>query len=193
MMTVIFNFVLIVISSALAVHYTFDLHFSVRWILVRHSLSQGAKTQSFFLFFYFFSRLFTFETEHERGRVRERGRHRIWNRLQALSRQPTAWRGARTHGLRDHDLSQVGRLTDWATQAPQNTVFLDNLGERQPAFSELDKTHQANPLKFNEWLPSLLGLSLCEKAVPYQHSEQRNQVYQSCLRWSGFCFCWGFS
>ena len=28
------------------------------------------------------------ETEHERGRGRERGRHRIGNRLQALSHQP---------------------------------------------------------------------------------------------------------
>ena len=30
------------------------------------------------------------ETEHERGRGRERGRHRIGNRLQALSHQPRA-------------------------------------------------------------------------------------------------------
>ena len=46
------------------------------------------------------------ETEHERGRVRERGRHRIWNRLQALSCQHRARCGARTHGPRNHDLSQ---------------------------------------------------------------------------------------
>uniref|UniRef100_A0ABI7YQP8 CARD domain-containing protein n=1 Tax=Felis catus TaxID=9685 RepID=A0ABI7YQP8_FELCA len=37
------------------------------------------------------------ETEHERGKGRERGRHRIGNRLQALSHQPRARRGARTH------------------------------------------------------------------------------------------------
>ena len=30
------------------------------------------------------------ETEHERGRVRERGRHRIGNRLQALGPEPDA-------------------------------------------------------------------------------------------------------
>ena len=46
------------------------------------------------------------ETGHERGRVRERGRHRIGNRLQALSCQPRARRGARTHGPQDHDLSR---------------------------------------------------------------------------------------
>ena len=63
------------------------------------------------------------ETEHERGRGRERGRHRIGNRLQALSHQPRAWRGARTHGPRDRDLAEVGRLTDCATQAPQETHF----------------------------------------------------------------------
>ena len=34
----------------------------------------------------------------------ERGRHRIWNRLQALSCQHRARRGARTHRPRDHDL-----------------------------------------------------------------------------------------
>ena len=62
------------------------------------------------------------ETEHERERGRERGRHRIGNRLQALSHQPRAQRGARrgarTHGPRDRDLAEVGRLTDCATQAP---------------------------------------------------------------------------
>uniref|UniRef100_A0ABI7WS08 Ubiquitin-like domain-containing CTD phosphatase 1 n=1 Tax=Felis catus TaxID=9685 RepID=A0ABI7WS08_FELCA len=61
------------------------------------------------------------ETEHERGRGRERGRHRIGNRLQALSRQPRARRGAQTHGPRDRDLVEVGHLTDCATQAPQKT------------------------------------------------------------------------
>ena len=36
------------------------------------------------------------ETQHEQGRGRERGRHRIGNRLQALSSQHRARRGART-------------------------------------------------------------------------------------------------
>ena len=62
------------------------------------------------------------ETEHEQGRGRERGRHRIGNRLQALSHRPRARRGARTPGPRDRDLAEVGRLTNCATQAP--LIFL---------------------------------------------------------------------
>ena len=61
-----------------------------------------------FIYFYFFN-VYLFlrqrETEHEQGRVRERGIHRIWNRLQSLSHQPRARRGARTHRPRDRDLS----------------------------------------------------------------------------------------
>ena len=81
-------------------------------------------------FFFFFSTFIYFwergrqrETEHDCGRSRERGRHRIQNRLQALSHQPRAWCGARTHGLRDRDLAEVGRLTDCATQAPRDVLF----------------------------------------------------------------------
>ena len=80
----------------------------------------------FFFFFNFFFNIYFLgqrETEHERGRGRERGRHRIRNRLQALSYQPRARRGAQTHGPRDRDLAEVGRLTDCATQAPQQQWF----------------------------------------------------------------------
>ena len=54
--------------------------------------------------------LFLRETEHERGRGRERGRHRIGSRFQALSHQPRARRGARTRGPRDRDLSRSRTL-----------------------------------------------------------------------------------
>ena len=57
-----------------------------------------------------------------RGRS-ERGRHRIWNRLQALSCQHRARRGAQTHGPRDHDLSR-SRPLNWATQVPLCMYFL---------------------------------------------------------------------
>ena len=87
----------------------------------------------YFSFFYFFiKKIFFFnvylflgqrETEHERARGRERGRHRIGNRLQAPSHQHRAQRGARTHGPRDRDLAEVGRLTDCATQAPPYFYF----------------------------------------------------------------------
>ena len=45
------------------------------------------------------------ETEHEWERVRERGRHRIWSRLQALSCQHRARHGARAYEPQGHDLS----------------------------------------------------------------------------------------
>ena len=49
---------------------------------------------------------------------RERDTHRIWSRLQALSYQHRAWCGARTHKQWDQTWSEVGRLTNWATQVP---------------------------------------------------------------------------
>ena len=85
-------------------------------------LKSSLKSDQFFILFFFFN-VYLFlgqrETEHERARGRERGRHRIRNRLQALSHQPRARHRARTHGPRDCDLAEVGRLTDCATQAPR--------------------------------------------------------------------------
>ena len=48
------------------------------------------------------------EKEKEQAWVGEgqRGRHRTWSRLQALSYQHRAWWGAQTHEPWDHDLSQ---------------------------------------------------------------------------------------
>ena len=58
---------------------------------------------------FFFFNIYSFLRDRERQNMSregaERGRHRIWNRLQALSHQHRAQRGARTHGLWDHDLS----------------------------------------------------------------------------------------
>ena len=59
--------------------------------------------------FFFFYCLFISERHRDRIQVgwgRERGRHRIWSRLEALSCQHRAWHGARTHELWDHDLSR---------------------------------------------------------------------------------------
>ena len=50
------------------------------------------------------------ETEHEWGRGRERRRHRIQSRLQALSCQHKALCGAQTHWPQDHDLNQSQTL-----------------------------------------------------------------------------------
>ena len=58
-----------------------------------------------FLNFLMFFNLSLRQTEHEQGRGRERGRDRIWSRLQALSCQHRVWCGARTNRVWDHDLS----------------------------------------------------------------------------------------
>ena len=74
-----------------------------------------------FLNVYLFSERET-ETEHEWGRGRERGRHRIGNRLQALSCQHRAQRGARTQ---EHDImtrAEVGCLIELSHPAPQSLI-----------------------------------------------------------------------
>ena len=55
------------------------------------------------IFFNIYSSLRQRETEHQRGRGRERGRHSIRSRLQALSHQPRTRRAAQTHRPRDRD------------------------------------------------------------------------------------------
>ena len=82
-------------------------------------------TDFFFILNFFFFNVYFWDRERQsmNGGGSERGRHRIWNRLQALSCQHRAQRGARTHGSRDHDLSEVGCSTDWATQVPLDTDF----------------------------------------------------------------------
>ena len=49
----------------------------------------------------------------------ERETHRIWSKLQALSCQHRAWRGAQIHVPQYHARAEAGRLTHWATQVPQ--------------------------------------------------------------------------
>ena len=64
--------------------------------------------------------------EYEQGRVRERGRHRLWSRLQTLSCQHREQRGAWTNKLWDHDLSW-SRLLNRDTQVPLYTLNLYNV------------------------------------------------------------------
>ena len=68
------------------------------------------------MFVYFWKR----ERQRPSGEeIRERGKHRIWGGLQALSCQHRASHGTWTHELWDHDLSQSQtHSTKWATQAP---------------------------------------------------------------------------
>ena len=60
----------------------------------------------------FFFNVYLFLSERHRAwaRERQRGRHRIGSRLQALSCQHRAWHGAQTCEPWDHDLSQSWRL-----------------------------------------------------------------------------------
>ena len=58
------------------------------------------------------------------GRGRERGRHRIWSRIQALSCQHRARYGARTHEPRDSDLSRSQMLNQPSHPgAPEVLIF----------------------------------------------------------------------
>ena len=88
------------------------------WIL-GHPLSQQQVEGHFFLTFTYF-----WDREHEQGRVRERGRHRIWNRLHARSCQHRARRGARTHGRRDRNLSQSQTLNQLSHPGAPRRPFL---------------------------------------------------------------------
>ena len=61
------------------------------------------------------------------GGAEREGDTEFRSRLQALSHQPRARRGAQTHGPRDGDLAEVGRLTDCATQAPHKGQVLKHV------------------------------------------------------------------
>ena len=65
------------------------------------------------------------ETESKQRRDRERGRHRIPSRLQAPSCQHRARRGARTHEPWDHDLKGSRRSTNWTTEAPLVSLYIN--------------------------------------------------------------------
>ena len=64
------------------------------------------------------------EAEHEWGRGRERGRHRIGSRRQARNCRRRAGRRARTHEPRDHDLSRSQMLHGLRHQVPPSCGFL---------------------------------------------------------------------
>ena len=71
------------------------------------------------------------KTEHEHGRGRETRRHGIWSRLQALSCQHRARRGAWTHQLWDRDLSR-SRAPNWLSHpgAPCSFFYFCNKMEK---------------------------------------------------------------
>ena len=81
----------------------------------------------FFLNVYFWDR--DREPLHEGERGRERGRHKIWGRLQAVSCHHEAWRRAWTYEPRDRDLSQNWTLNQLSPLAPLCLFVLER--ERQ--------------------------------------------------------------
>ena len=68
---------------------------------------------------FFLTSIYFCEREHEPG-VAERGRHRTWSRLQALSCQDRAQllRGSNSTNHEIMTWAEVRRLIHWATQAP---------------------------------------------------------------------------
>ena len=64
------------------------------------------------------------ETEQQWGRDRERGRHRIWSRLQPLSLQHRPQRRAPTQERWDHDLSRSRTLNWLSHTGPRLLVLL---------------------------------------------------------------------
>ena len=83
----------------------------------------------FFFNFVTFIHFWERKTKHEWGRGRERGRHRIWSRPHASSCWHRAQYRAQTHKLWDHDLSNIGCSTNWATKVPLSPVLLNKVGE----------------------------------------------------------------
>ena len=67
------------------------------------------------------------ETECEWVRGRDRGRHRIWSRLQALSCQHRTQCGARTQSCEIMTWAEVGQLTNWAQVLLMFVYFWDRV------------------------------------------------------------------
>ena len=120
---------------------------SLLWILcpplslpLSFSLSFKNKVKIIYLFYFYFFNIYLFLRQREsmnRGGS-ERGRHRIWNRPQALSCQHRARRGARTHGPWDHDLSRSRTLNRPSHPgAPKNCLLTEYVKPGANAYMRL--------------------------------------------------------
>ena len=85
----------------------------------------------------------------------ERGRHRIWSRLQALSCQHRAWCEARTHGPRDHDLSWSRPPNRLSQPGAPRDIFLTVLEGRKPTQGVGRATNPPKALGEKSLLPLL--------------------------------------
>ena len=113
-------------------HFAYSGHFIEKESYNYVALCDWLLSLSVMFFLTFKNCLFIFETERDRAWTgegqRERGKHSIRSRLQALSCQHRAWHGTSTHELRNHDLSWR-QMLNWLSHpgAPQLGSFC--LGE----------------------------------------------------------------
>ena len=106
--------------------------------------------------------LFLREREHKPGRVRGRGRHRIRSRLQSLSCQHRAQRGAWTHEPRDHDMSQSQTLNQLSHPGTSEELLLKCL---LPFDEERGRRVLVNPLLHFQ-LARIVKIDKIEYLVP---------------------------
>ena len=99
----------LVILGLISLIFPYLLHCCPLWTVFKN----------FFLLIFIFER----KTEHEWGRGRERGRHRIQSRLQALSCQHRARCRVQTHEPWGHDLSRSWTL-NWLNHPGTPILFL---------------------------------------------------------------------
>ena len=115
------------------------------WIIL---LEKEISPKYILFVYYYFLMIFFWETERQSmsGGGADRGRHRIWSRLQALSCQPRAQHGAWTHKPWDHDLSRSRTLNRLSHPGTPRECFLRltrhlylsiNVGSFQITASEL--------------------------------------------------------
>ena len=100
------------------------------------------KKKIFLTFIYFWDR----ERQSMNEGGSERGRHRIWNRLQALSCQHRARAGLELTDREIMTWAEVGRSTDWATQSAPDISLV--------AFSSWVKLLNGIPIPDNEDISS---------------------------------------
>ena len=182
----------------LIVYCIWDLTFPLCGALLEISTSSSVLTELSGFFLFFFLNIYLFlrqrETERERGRGRERRRHRIRSRLQALSHQPRAWRGARTQEREIVTWAEVGRSTDWATQAPQNSVFFTLAvggGIFTLAATFVKPCFWTSYVCSFQWFCPLPAAVLCSACISSPLLRYREYSFVSFSRCKGFCYCHG--
>ena len=141
----------------------------------------------FLMFIYFWER--EREAVCEQGGSRERGRHRIWSRFQALSCQHRAWCGARTHKLWDHDLRQSQMLNRLSHPgAPTNWNLNKNLKRTEHRFQSRWEIWRVADFGVPGWLS---WLSVWLRLRSWSHSLWVRAPHQAlCWRLRAWSLLW---